>query len=309
MDFFEDQLVLNAYDWRKVLDKYMFAGKEPLINCLIAGRQDTSICSNIDVADQLLVGHPLIHLGYAFELSSRDLAMEALGLATTSYNFLHKYLDEAAYTRPSANSSTDLLDILANIVHDERLDGVFDHPGADNIKTLFIRHEDVVIEHWNSWKITNVKKQFEDSQKTAAALFAATQGRNRQSFDFFLVHVLTTSHAVRILLSVIPVVFHIPLVRQWWLLTISVYIAQLRPAVQIETVSRYELAGRNWEWVDRQAIEGQWSTDAHYVKALRALKVAAATWIDPNLFYLKAALKFADNFMGWGGFGLTAEGN
>ena len=37
VDFFEDQLVLNGYDWKKVLNEYLFTGKEPLINCLIAG--------------------------------------------------------------------------------------------------------------------------------------------------------------------------------------------------------------------------------------------------------------------------------
>ena len=38
VDFFEDQLVLNGYDWRKVLSEFLFTGKEPLINCMIAGR-------------------------------------------------------------------------------------------------------------------------------------------------------------------------------------------------------------------------------------------------------------------------------
>ncbi|KAL9600536.1 MAG: hypothetical protein Q9179_003178 [Wetmoreana sp. 5 TL-2023] len=38
LDFFEDQLVLNGYDWKKVLEEYLFKGKEPLINNLISGR-------------------------------------------------------------------------------------------------------------------------------------------------------------------------------------------------------------------------------------------------------------------------------
>lgn len=37
VDFFEDQLVLHGYDWKRVLNKYLLEGKEPLINCLIAG--------------------------------------------------------------------------------------------------------------------------------------------------------------------------------------------------------------------------------------------------------------------------------
>lgn len=39
IDFFEDELVLNGYEWRKVVEKYLLSGKEPLINNLIAGRE------------------------------------------------------------------------------------------------------------------------------------------------------------------------------------------------------------------------------------------------------------------------------
>ena len=43
VDFFEDQLVLHGYNWRQVLDEFMFNGKEPLINCLIAGCMPVSL--------------------------------------------------------------------------------------------------------------------------------------------------------------------------------------------------------------------------------------------------------------------------
>lgn len=36
VDFFDDEFVLNGYDWKKVLDRYMFEGKEPLINGIFA---------------------------------------------------------------------------------------------------------------------------------------------------------------------------------------------------------------------------------------------------------------------------------
>ena len=42
VDFFEDELALNSYDWRKVLNEYLFQGEEPLISCMIAGRK---VCS------------------------------------------------------------------------------------------------------------------------------------------------------------------------------------------------------------------------------------------------------------------------
>ncbi|KAI9880301.1 MAG: hypothetical protein M1830_004180 [Pleopsidium flavum] len=285
VDFFEDELVLKGYDWRKVTHEYLFQGKEPLINCVIAG-----------------LGHPLIHLGYAFEISSRELAMEALGLVTTSYNFLHKYLDDSAYSKPSTYSTSSPLDILQQVSSDKRFDGLFEEPGADNIEPLFQDHEDAVMEHWNAWHISDPVEQFKDSQYAATALLVATQEHSSTRFDFFLVHLLTTSHAVRILIPFIPPSFHVALVRQWWLLTLAVYIAQLRPHIKVGNISDYDLKGKDWKWLEKQAVESKWSFDAHYVKAIRAMKEAAKTWGDKNEFYLKAAVRFGEAFDGWGGF-------
>ena len=39
VDFFEDQLVAFGYDWRKLLEHYLYEGKEPLINSLVSGRR------------------------------------------------------------------------------------------------------------------------------------------------------------------------------------------------------------------------------------------------------------------------------
>lgn len=312
VDFFEDQLVLNGYDWRKVLGEYLFTGKAPLINCMIAGRMSFCIvrgvlpCSN---AHNFTVGHPLIHLGYAFELSSRELAMEALGLATTSYDFLHKYLDDSSYTKPSTYDTSSPIEILGKVVEDKRFDNLFDHQGADNIAPLFKDHEAAVLEHWNAWQLPNPKKQFEDSQYAAVALLVATHecGGSR-SYDFFLVHLLTTSHAVRILLPLMPAKFHVALVRQWWLLTLAVYISQTRPKVELNNITSYDIEAKNWAWVDKQAVEGKWSLDAHFVKALRAMKEAAQTWGDGEQYYLKAACRLGVEFDGWGGFGPSEAG-
>lgn len=252
----------------------------------------------------LTVGHPLIHLGYAYEISSREVAMEALGLATICYNFFHKYLDNASYTRPSTYSTTSPIEILRKVAEDKRFDDLFDHQGPGNLEPLFENHEAAVLEHWNAWNLSDPKKQFEDSQYAAVALLVATrEPGSSKSYDFFLVHLLTTSHAVRILLPLIPAKFHVALVRQWWLLTLGVYIAQLRPKIKVEAILEYDTKGRGWDWMNKQALEGKWSLDAHFVKGLRAMKVAAETWGDAEQYYLKAACKLGDEFHGWGGFG------
>ena len=109
-------------------------------------------------------------------------------------------------------------------------------------------------------------------------MVAAQTPSDDKRYDFFAVHLLTTSHAVRILLPLLPAKFHIPLVRQWWLFTLLVYIAQLRPKINIDTIKLVELEGRDWSYVTEKALKGRYKTDAHYVKALRSMHEASRTW-------------------------------
>jgi len=189
--------------------------------------------------------------------------MEALAMASTEYSPLHKYLDTTSSTKPSTYSTTSPLEILHKIASDTRFDGLFSGKGSSNITKLFEEHEPLVLEHWNAWTITDPKKQFEDSQEAAVTLLVRTVERGTHAYDFFMVHILTTSHAVRILLPLIPKKFQVTLVRQWWLLAISVYIAQLRPKINDDLESK---PVRSWADVEALAIRGSWSTDAHYVK-------------------------------------------
>ncbi|KAF3804767.1 hypothetical protein GCG54_00004036 [Colletotrichum gloeosporioides] len=298
VDFFEDELALRCgYDWKKVVNKFMFEGKEPLVNALIGG-----------------LGHPLIHLGYAYEIDSKEVAIEALGLATTNYNFFHKYLDHKKYSKPSSFSSKSTFEIMDKLAKDKRFDGLFKEPNAENIEPLFEKHEDLVLEYWNAWNITDPVKQFEESQELAVALLVATVPRGTHAYNFFTVHLLTTSHAVRILIPFIPTKFHVSLVRQWWLFTLAVYIVLLRPKIDPDNVDT-DLKQRHWGHVEEAALNSQWAKDAHFVKgtssdaeardsylmvtAIRAMKEAARTWGDVHERYLASALTFVDNFHGW----------
>ncbi|KAL9535702.1 Baeyer-Villiger oxidase [Sphaerulina musiva] len=293
IDFFEDQLVLHGYDWRALLDEFLLSGKEPLINNLISG-----------------LAHPLIHLGYAYELSSRTVAIEALGLAACFYNEWHVFLDDPKYTKPAPNPTDSLFDLLERVRKDPKFDNLSDHQGSDNIDKILGNEQlaAAALEYWNSWDLKDPKAQFAQSQKLAVALVvAADEPSNAKGYDFFGVHLLTSSHAVRTLLPLLPNKYHIPLVRQWWLFTLLVYIAQLRPKVNIDTIKLVDLDGRDWKLVTERALRGKYNTDAHFVKALRCMHECSKTWGDANQFYLKAAVKMAEDFDGWGGFGGFVE--
>ncbi|KAI0459726.1 cell cycle checkpoint protein RAD17 [Xylaria acuta] len=282
VDFFEDGLAMrHNYDWKRVVKEYMFGGEEPLVNCLIGG-----------------LGHPLIHLGYAYEMDNKEIAMEALGLAATQYNFLHKYIDDPSYTKPSSLKTSNPLELLNKMANDKRVGELFKEPGFDNFGPLFEDNEDLVLEYWNAWPLDDPKKQFQESQEAAVSLLVATVPPGTHSYNFFVVHLLTTSHAVRILLPFVPAKFHIDLVRQWWLLTIAVYTIFKCPKIDPDYIKPGDVAGKQWNYVEDKALNGAYSTDAHFVKAVRAMKESARTWGDVHEHYLAAAVRFVDDFQG-----------
>lgn len=236
-------------------------------------------------------------------MSSREVAMEALGLAATCYNNIHNYLDDPVPNKIEASyHSTSVFEIFDKVRSDKQLDGLFVTPGDHNIEKVFSDREGVLMNHWNAWVLENPIEQFRESQELAAALLVSTHKDVSEKYDFFLVHVLTTSHAVRVLLPLIPAKFQIPLVRQWWLVTLAIFIAQLRPEIPLDSVREFDLKGRDWDWAAEKAVKGEHSTDSHYVKAIRAMREMASTWGDHDEFFLKAAVKFAEEFSGWGGF-------
>lgn len=250
------------------------------------------------------MGHSLIHLGYAYELSSREVGMEALSEIACAYNDMHKYLDDPSYTKPSPIAASSPLELLHKIHNDGRFDDIVSSPAGNEIEALMAEKEDLILEYWNAWTFTDPVKEFQSSQEAAVSLLVATVAPGTHAYDFFLVHVLTTSHAIRILLPLIPAKFHISLVRQWWLLTITTYIGQMRPKIEEDLIGRPNLGGRHWAYVEDKALNGPWRTDSHFVKGVRAIKVAASTWGDIHEWYLTAAIKFVDEFEGWTGFGV-----
>jgi hypothetical protein len=215
------------------------------------------------------VAHPLIHLGYAYELNSKTVAIEALAMGSCFYSSLHKYIDDPRYTKPSPHSATGtqsgLIDILAKVRKDSRFDGLYDHRSGDITKVLE-EQEEAFLEYWNAWDITNPTEQFRVAQELGMGLLVGTPAPAHGKYDFFLVHVLTSSHAIRILLPLIPAKYHMSLLRQWWLFALAVYIAQTRPEIDMDKTIPGENSKKSWKYVVDKALNGPHANDAHYVK-------------------------------------------
>ena len=192
--------------------------------------------------------------------------MEALTLSAVQYNFFHKYLDDASYTRPSPLKSDSPLDLLIKMSDDKRFDKLPKNPELGDLESIFEEHESLIMEYWNGWKLGDDPiNQFRLSQEAAVALLVATVRPGTHAYNFLIVHLLTTSHAVRILLPFFPPEHHIALVREWWLLVIAIFIVKGRPKPDPDNVDK-DLKGKHWSYVEHEALNSPWATDAHYVK-------------------------------------------
>lgn len=46
VNYFEDELVRHGYDWKEVVNEYLFSGEQPLFNSLITDRMSLGVISN-----------------------------------------------------------------------------------------------------------------------------------------------------------------------------------------------------------------------------------------------------------------------
>ncbi|EHY52808.1 hypothetical protein HRR83_007641 [Exophiala dermatitidis] len=288
--YFDDEIAKTNGDWKKVVTEHLYSGSKPLVNGFCGG-----------------LGHPFIHLAYAYEFDSKEVASEALSLGCTEVDFMHKYFDNPpADTGKSTYKTKDLLEILGRVVDDKRFDGLFEHPGFMNTFAIHAKAEDVLLEHYNAFVLDDVEVQFEQIFDVAARIAVETGDAERQ-FDFFLIHILTAFHALRVILPYAPVEHRGNMVKQFVMWTLLMYVAQLRRPVQTDLVKKVDLKGRGWDYVRDQALNSRFSLDSHYVKVVRALKVGEELYGEKDGWYLKAAIKFVDEYREWTGFGLGVE--
>lgn len=219
----------------------------------------------------LSVGEAIVRLSYAFQLDSKELAMEALALAAVRYTPFHSSLEDLHTSKSTESSTNSTLAILTAIAGDARLDGI-NGPVNDH-EALFKEHGATILEHWNAWDIQEATRQFEDSQMTAIALLTRATGQQPAGFLRTHGHVLTTSSALGVVLPYLPSRHHIPLMRLWMMFAICSFIAQRRILPNTQDPSR-TLDGEDWRYVltkagaskDALVLEGKYrdSSSQHF---------------------------------------------
>ncbi|CCF32232.1 MGS207 protein [Colletotrichum higginsianum] len=287
--FFDSEVEKRGGDWVSVVEDYLFTGPRPVINGFIGG-----------------LGHSFIHLAYAFEFNDKEVATEALSLGCTEYDPTHEFLDSA----PPDNSTyktPQLEQVLRKIRADDRFDGYANEPGFVNILTLLAHHEAQVLEHWNAWVVEDPIKQLGDFAHTAATLFMETCNAEGE-YDFYLAHILTVAHALRVLFPHFSLERQVSLMRQYGLYAVLVYLAQLRPETEWkESKASGDEVTPSWDKIYKSALDNKWFVDVHFPKVVRGLKVVEETWGLADGLYQRAAATFVAKFNGWGGFGLGVD--
>jgi hypothetical protein len=169
---------------------------------------------------------------------------------------------------------------------------------------------DVLLEHWNAWEVNGPLQQLEQCCDISLLLGLGT-GSDTGKYDFYLIHLITVAQAIRVLWHFIPEERHTSVMRQYALFFLLVYICQIKPelpAERISCINSVELQGRDWSWVQKQALDHRWAKDSHFFKVVRAPKVFEDTFGGKESFYLKASVKFLTEFDGWEGFGEGVAG-
>ncbi|KAK6064048.1 MGS207 protein [Seiridium cupressi] len=156
--------------------------------------------------------------------------------------------------------------------------GLFGLPGFNNIATFLSNRESAVLRHWNGWTL-----QGEPIQQLEECMYAATMAliesaNSAGGCDFFIAHILTVGHALRVLFPLMPAEHQNTVMREYGLYSILVYIAQLRPKGDQTQLDAEISEECSWGFVCKQTLDIDFSYDVHFAKVVRALKAADETW-------------------------------
>ncbi|GAB7342524.1 hypothetical protein MBLNU457_g0711t1 [Dothideomycetes sp. NU457] len=277
VDFFEDRCAERGYEWREMVGEVFFeeAGN--------GGRRLGWALFELGAASGVV-------LALAFETGSQVLGIESLGLAASGWGEMARVGEEEDEVVEGEVGELEV--VLERIRADHGLERYKGRSVEELLQDAEAKK--LVVEYWKSWSIGDLRKAFEDGQRAATERLFAGEG-----FDVSSAQVLSASHAVRVLLPIIPADWHTRLLRQWWLLFLSTYVNLGSPNFDTKRITNFELDGRDWRSVTDRALRSKWSTDAQFVTTCRALKVAADTRDDKDQFYLKAGVRFAEDFDGW----------
>lgn len=198
-------------------------------------------------------------------------------------------------TTPSSAASVPILEVLEKIRADKKFGDAIKFQDENKLKILVENAADPVKKYLELWNVDATAEDIKTKQKELfeAIVFlyaAATRPGKPVKLDFFLMHALTSSLHVHVMLQHFSLVQQALLLKAHFVVTILHYILSGRPKVYIENFKSYETAmpAIPNRWVD--AIQFAVSTcDTHALKVVRALLQAESLYGNCDGIFLKAA--------------------
>ncbi|CAN6654493.1 hypothetical protein TRVA0_027S00980 [Trichomonascus vanleenenianus] len=280
-----EEAVANGGKWQDVAKKYIHHPGKNLFNSLVGG-----------------LAHPVIHLGYAVEIDSPIVAAEALALAAVDGVETDHFVRE---TRKDIPTNSDPLEILAEIREDKTFDGVADRPVHFRLVKFLERFPERAKYYIHRLKLEgDLETQLKTMLQATASVFGATHKDGEPDYDFFLLHLLTsTMETAEIMLNLIareliPESAHEHMLQYLWTVCVYVYINQLRPRVDPSRVTSVTIESIPHAWNEAVfiAVGERGHHDEHLVKAIRALLFAESVTKDTTGYYARIAYSFAHRY-------------
>lgn len=275
-NFFNRELLTQG-DWKKRLFELLLVK-----NTNDSSLMDASLCGIL---------HPIIHIAYAIELNSRQVACEALTMSAVCSDPLHQVTSKL---KLPTNGTKKALQIIEQIRVDDRASHLVKpfHPNSA------LAHESVILSFYNEWQMPDdVDKAIEELFNMSVYLYGATHKPNDIGFDFFLLHLVTGMSSIGKLRPYLDETVIKKLLCSFFYLSIAIYISRQQPEINEQLIDGYKVDENkfNWKYVIDKTLNTKLATEVHLVKVVRALKDAENDYGSKGNFYLTTAIKTVDS--------------
>jgi hypothetical protein len=274
------------------------------------------------------VGHPLIHIGFGIEFDLPGVVAEGLAEACGQNNKLTAPLLTRVDER-LCGESRSMIELLQAIYRDPSLDGIITHSDEDKAQKVVNAASDTIKRYMDLWLLpvdeASVAKSMEDLYIGAMYLYATTAfgphatrdskeqttlDPNSVKLDFFLLHILTSALAVRVLLPHLSVAQAGVLMKSHLSTALLYYIARGRPPMRPDLLAMYMPSTREIRelnsWSEVKKLTPQ-SFDLHVPKVVRTLLIGYENYAKSNAqtshnekesLWFKAAVLTLDYWLG-----------
>ncbi|KAI8050245.1 hypothetical protein BDF22DRAFT_696244 [Syncephalis plumigaleata] len=227
-------------------------------------------------------GHPLIHLGYALEFNDNMVLVEALAMGSTRYVPMGDLVD-APVDNSECDPNIGFADIVAQVAEDKEFDKIaLSATGtgfSDKLEAVWNRR-DLLRKYYNKVAINedNLDARLVELFETAVTAYVGSAHHQRP--DFFMVHGVTSAHAMSVVYKRLPITERVRLLRVEWLFLLLAYIVQGRPSLghADEILQPYQ-QDYPWQRIIAEAIAAK---DQHAPKLVYSMMCAEKAFGEQN---------------------------